>query len=338
MMAVPRPGIAIAMEIRSLPAAALLYAGLLRREAVGDAAIVVTDLDAGPDDVPAGSLGACVTAVVVGLTDADDPPDHALAPLCDVVLARSDLVALDAIEAMVATCPVASRSLAVLLRGAEHRSLEDGLVAESAVYSALQGGPEFARWRAGRPPKPRRADMTPVVVEHSQGTMDIILDRPRVRNALDTAMRDALVDAFEVAALDASVTAVHLRGSGPSFCAGGDLDEFGSFADPASAHLVRLDRSVARSIAAIADRVVAHLHGACVGSGIELPAFAQTVLADPTTTIALPELSLGLVPGAGGTVSITRRIGRHHTALLALTGLPIDAETALRWGLVDSIE
>ena len=107
--------------------------------------------------------------------------------------------------------------------------------------------------------------------------------------------------------------------------------------DPATAHLVRLQQSAGRSIAMLADRVTAHLHGACIGSGIELPAFAGTVVAAPSARISLPEVSLGLVPGAGGTVSIPRRIGRHRTALLALTGEVIDAETAHGWGLVDDV-
>jgi enoyl-CoA hydratase/carnithine racemase len=99
-----------------------------------------------------------------------------------------------------------------------------------------------------------------------------------------------------------------------------------------------MTRSPARAMAAVADRLVAHLHGACFGSGIELPAFAARVVARPDTVVGLPELSLGLIPGAGGTVSVTRRIGRHRTAWLALTGRTIDAATALEWGLVDEIE
>ena len=74
-----------------------------------------------------------------------------------------------------------------------------------------------------------------------------------------------------------------------------------------------------------------------MGSGIELAAFAHRVVAHPDTRIALPELGLGLVPGAGGTVSVTRRIGRHRTMLLALSPEPIDATTARSWGLVDEI-
>jgi enoyl-CoA hydratase/carnithine racemase len=60
-------------------------------------------------------------------------------------------------------------------------------------------------------------------------------------------------------------------------------------------------------------------------------------VARPDFTAALPEVQLGLIPGAGGTYSITRRVGRHRTALLALSGGRLDAATALRWGLVDAI-
>jgi enoyl-CoA hydratase/carnithine racemase len=79
------------------------------------------------------------------------------------------------------------------------------------------------------------------------------------------------------------------------------------------------------------------MHGAAMGAGIEVPAFAHWVMAQPSTAIALPELKLGLVPGAGGTVSLPRRIGRHRTAWLALTGRVIDPKTALEWGLIDEI-
>src|SRR3546814_13586288 len=101
-------------------------------------------------------------------------------------------------------------------------------------------------------------------------------------------MRDQLVEAFRLVALDDSISEVHLRGAGQSFCAGGDLDEFGSFPDPAVAHLVRLQQSAGRAIAAVADRTTAHLHGSCAGSGIELPAFAGTVVARRDTRIPPP--------------------------------------------------
>lgn len=170
------------------------------------------------------------------------------------------------------------------------------------------------------------------------GRIDVVLSRPEVHNAYDRAMRDGLVDALAVAAGDPDVAEVHLFGEGRSFCSGGDLDEFGTRPDPATAHLVRLTRSAARLMHELSARIVVHLHGACMGSGIELPAFAGRVLAARDTRIALPELEIGLIPGAGGTVSLPRRIGRHRTAWLALSGAPIDTGTAVAWGLVDGLE
>jgi enoyl-CoA hydratase/carnithine racemase len=267
-----------------------------------------------------------------------DGPDEASWPRALDLVVSADDDSLDAVLATVADRPLASCAYALLLRGTAGRDLAGGLVAESTTYSMLQAGPEFAAWRAERPRRTRVGpDGDPVLVDRVGDTLVVTLHRPHVRNALDTPMRDALVDALAIAHADPSIAGVELRGAGPAFCAGGDLDEFGSFADPVSAHLVRLERSVGRSIAGLGDRVTAYVHGACYGSGIELPAFAARVVADPGATFALPELRLGLVPGAGGTVSVTRRIGRHRTAWLGLSGRALDAHTAHRWGLVDEV-
>ena len=174
---------------------------------------------------------------------------------------------------------------------------------------------------------------------HREGPRLILtLTRPERRNALDARMRDELSEGIAVAAADPGITVVELRGEGPAFCAGGDLDEFGSRSDPASAHVLRLQRSIGRELSHLGARTTAYVHGACVGSGIELAAFADRVVAAADTRIALPEIGLGLVPGAGGTVSLTRRIGRLRTAWLAFSGRTIDAATALDWGLVDDVE
>jgi hypothetical protein len=238
---------------------------------------------------------------------------------------------LDAIIATVERAPLAATALALLLRhGAD-------LVTESATYSALQAGPEFRAWRDATPLRRRDAPTRPTVaVERDGDELRVELDRPEVRNALGVQMRDELLDALAIADADPDLH-VTISGRGPAFCAGGDLDEFGTFPDPATAHLIRLERSIGAVVARLADRTTVQLHGASYGSGIELAAFAGRVIAHPATTIALPELGLGLVPGAGGTVSLPARIGRHRTALLALTRQPIDAPTALAWGLVDGL-
>jgi 1,4-dihydroxy-2-naphthoyl-CoA synthase len=225
-----------------------------------------------------------------------------------------------------------------LLRAAPARSVSDGLVAESAAYSVLQSGPEFAAWRSANPPRTERDDGRRVRVDRAGDTVVITLTRPKRLNALDAQMRDELVEALALAAADPEIRSAEWRGEGKSFCAGGDLDEFGSRADPASAHLVRLQRSVGRVLAQLDKPTVTYLHGPCMGSGIELAAFTSTVVGSPDTTLALPEIGLGLVPGAGGTVSLTRRIGRLRTAWLAFSAEPIDVTTAKEWGLVDRIE
>lgn len=292
---------------------------------------------------------ALPAVVVVVAADARCLPAEAF-QAADVVLAEDETAGipftappggvqagLDALGAALAANPVAGTALALLLRSSASLAVPAGLVAESATYSALQAGAEFHRWRSGRAARGPEPGTDRVVVERSGSELRITLSRPGRRNAVDWRMRDALTAALADAARQPSLQVV-LTGAGPDFCAGGDLDEFGSRPDPATAHLVRLTRSPAMLLHQLSARTTAYLHGACLGAGIELPAFARRVTAAEDTRFALPELGLGLVPGAGGTVSVTRRIGRWRTAYLALTGLSFTAEDALRWGLIDEIQ
>jgi enoyl-CoA hydratase/carnithine racemase len=270
----------------------------------------------------------------------EGPLDAALARLVsrfDVVVATPR--ALERAIAAAAAQPLAAQTLMQLLRLSEGRPTGDALVAESLAYATLQAGPAFARWLAARPPpRPRaRPDEPAVRVARVEGELEIALNRPAVRNAFSKEMRDALCEALRLAHCDASVVRVRLLGEGPDFCSGGDLDEFGSAPDPATAHAVRTTRSPGRLLHAIASRCEAVVHGHCVGAGVELPAFAAQVVARPDASFRLPELAMGLVPGAGGTASLPLRIGRQRTAWLALSGEAIDAETAFDWGLVDRI-
>ncbi|ART74123.1 enoyl-CoA hydratase [Mycobacterium dioxanotrophicus] len=216
-----------------------------------------------------------------------------------------------------------------------------GLITESLAYSTLQAGPEFARWLTERGPATVPLLPDPVQAERDGNTLRVRFNRPQRHNAFSTDARAALLEALEVARLDSSVDEVVLSGNGRSFCSGGDLAEFGSFDDPASAHLARTRHSPAlvfdELTARLGRRCRARVHGQVLGSGLEMAAFFGWVSADAQATLGLPELALGLIPGAGGTVSITRRIGRWRTAYLVLSGRTIDAATALDWGLVDEI-
>lgn len=262
-------------------------------------------------------------------------------PAFDVVV-ESD-AALAQVAGAAARTPIAAATCVQLLRLGAWHELEAGLVAESLAYATLQGGPEFAAWlaarraaRAGRLPG-GAPEAPPLRLAREGERLRITLDRPARRNAFSAAMRDALVEALALAAEDAALREVVLEGAGAAFCAGGDLDEFGTRPDPATAHAVRTTRSAARALAACAPRVTALVHGACFGAGLELAAFAGRVRVREGARLALPELAMGLVPGAGGTVSLPRRIGRQRTAWLALTGAELDAATALAWGLADEL-
>ncbi len=241
-----------------------------------------------------------------------------------------------ALVASMTAHPQAAFTTAGLLRLTAQVGIGEGLTAESLAYSLLLGGREFAAWRAARPRReiPEDAE-SPVLTERLGDSLQIRLNRPARRNAFSAALRNGLLEALALAEADPSISVVELTGAGPCFCAGGDLDEFGTAGDLVAAHAVRLRASAALAVSRIAERVHPVLHGACVGAGIEVPSFAQRISAKPDAWFQLPELKMGLLPGAGGTVGITRRIGRWRTAYLALSGEPVNLETALAWGLVD---
>lgn len=216
-----------------------------------------------------------------------------------------------------------------------------GVLTESLAYSTLQAGPEFERWLRERGPVDMPEFAEPVRAVRDGDTLRIAFDRPQRHNAFSTDARAALLEALTVARLDPSVTEVVVSGNGPSFCSGGDLAEFGTFTDPSSAHLARTRHSPALALDALTARLGracrAEVHGRVLGSGLEMAAFCGWVSARADAVFGLPELGLGLLPGAGGTVSVTRRIGRWRTAYLVLSGHTVDAATALAWGLVDEI-
>jgi hypothetical protein len=309
--------------------------------ALTDLPIVVVNLDGDTPESASTSLPtetlSGLPCVFVGLAA---PPLSAsatrISSRLDLLIADGNTGLLEEVVQAVRMNPLAAVSLALLLRQELYERPVGGLVAESASYSALQAGPEFARWLAARSSHAPAQDGERVIVRREGATLHLVLARPERRNAVDAKMRDALHEALLLALAQPELRVV-LSGSGPAFCSGGDLAEFGSATDPARAHIVRLTHSLARLLLQVGTRTEARVHGACIGAGIELPAFAGRVVGQRDAFFGLPELEMGLIPGAGGTVSLPRRIGRQRTLLLALSRRRIDAPTALRWGLVDAI-
>jgi enoyl-CoA hydratase/carnithine racemase len=246
--------------------------------------------------------------------------------------------AMAALRTAVNRSPRAAVALAGLVRATSELGARAGLMAEAATYSTMLGGSEFRRWLDGRDRRPVAQCEQPVLTERRGDALLVLLNRPDRHNAMNAAMREALMDALAVPMVDPTIRSIELRGAGPSFGCGGDLDEFGMATDLAAAFVVRLDRGPWRLLHRLRERTHAHLHGACIGAGLEMAAFAGSVTAAADTRLQLPEVSMGLVPGAGGTVSVVRRIGRWRSAWMMITGAPVPVATALRWGLIDAVE
>ena len=267
---------------------------------------------------------------------AGDGAGNPLGAACDLVVAddAEAQLLIDNIE----RTPLAAMTLVHVLRATELLPITQGLLVESMGFATLQAGPEFQGWLAARE-RVRSVGSTgpPLRIERAGSALTITLARPQRRNALSMEMRDALVEALELVASDPAIETAVIEADGPDFCTGGDLSEFGTAPDPASAHAVRSTRLPAAALVACRHRVDFRLHGACIGAGAELAAFGRRVTAAADTWFRLPELGFGLIPGAGGCVSLVRRIGRQRTTWLAISGERIDAATALTWGLVDSV-
>jgi enoyl-CoA hydratase/carnithine racemase len=309
----------------------------------------VVDLSEPPPVVAAGPTGVVVATGDVTAPHAEYWCEHASFTLTEhpsddrrVITVPSVSDAVAALESRCRRWPVAAAVGDDVLRAVDAGApAYAGVIAESLAYSTLQAGAEFQAWLADRGPKTPPALPDPVLVDREGGILRVRFNRPARHNAFSTDARAALLDGLEVARLDPSVTDVVLSGTGPSFCSGGDLAEFGTFTDPAAAHLARTRHSPALVLDALrrrlGGRLRAEVHGQVLGSGLEMAAYCGRVVAHPESVLKLPELELGLIPGAGGTVSITRRIGRWRTAYLFLSGAVLDAATAHRWGLVDEV-
>jgi len=241
----------------------------------------------------------------------------------------------DAIQAMLAH-PATACVAAQLLRR-PHPDRSAARLAESLAYATLQAGPDYRNWLESRGSRVRTDNTPRVALDDYGDTVRLTLTRGRLHNLLDRQMRDELAEAFITIAADQQPRLVIWTAEGPTFCAGGDPAEFGSAPDPLQGHLVRTVADLAPLLDPLAERMRVEIDGPCVGAGIELAAICHSIVATPRSTFRLPEISMGLIPGAGGTVSIPLRIGRHRSLEWLLTGATLDAVTALGWGLIDEI-
>lgn len=166
--------------------------------------------------------------------------------------------------------------------------------------------------------------------------VELILDRPEAYNALSTAMAQEVAAATAALAADEDVRAVVLSSaSEKAFCVGADLKERNSYSDADLMAQRPHFRACFTGILELPVPTVAAVHGFALGGGLELALSCDLLVADETAVLGLPEVTVGVIPGGGGTQLLTRRIGSSRAADLVFTGRRLDVDEAERIGLVD---
>lgn len=169
----------------------------------------------------------------------------------------------------------------------------------------------------------------------ARGVATITLNRPERLNAINMAMRDLLWTYLEACRDTPDVKLILFRGEGRAFSAGADISEFGSAPSVMQSRRARHDRDLWSLLFGHRCITVARMHGFCFGAGLELPLCCDVRIASTDATFALPEVTLGYIPSAGGTQTLPRTIPPGMAAQMILSGEPIDAEAAVSWKLVD---
>ncbi|MCX4669506.1 enoyl-CoA hydratase-related protein [Streptomyces sp. NBC_01381] len=167
---------------------------------------------------------------------------------------------------------------------------------------------------------------------------ELVLDRPKAMNAVSTEMARSIGAACAALADDRDARVVVLTSTHErAFCVGADLKERNSFSD---AELVR-QRPTARAaytgVLELPMPTVAAVHGFALGGGFELALACDLIVADPTAVVGLPEVSVGVIPGGGGTQLLPRRVGAARAAELVFTARRVEAGEARELGLVDQL-
>ncbi|WP_259312249.1 enoyl-CoA hydratase/isomerase family protein [Capillimicrobium parvum] len=167
-----------------------------------------------------------------------------------------------------------------------------------------------------------------------RGVATVTIQRPEKRNAITLEMRQVIMRTLESLALDASVRVIVITGSGDlAFSAGGDIPQFAEYPPHQLTNLAQTMGAPERC----PQPVIAAIDGLCFGGGLELALACDYRLATVRSSFGFPEITLGALPGSGGTQRAVRMLGMSRAKRLVLTGERIDAATAEDWGLVSQV-
>lgn len=180
------------------------------------------------------------------------------------------------------------------------------------------------------------ADLVTLDID-DRGVATITLNRPQQLNAINMAMRDLLWEYLHAVDGLPDARVILFRGNGRAFSAGADISEFGTAPSVMASRAARHERDVWWALLNHRCVTVARMHGFCFGAGLELPLCCDLRIASDDATFGLPEVTLGYIPSAGATQTLPRLIPPGVAAGMIISGEPLDAEAAARWGLVDDV-
>jgi len=183
-----------------------------------------------------------------------------------------------------------------------------------------------------------RVATEPLLMTVDEKVALVTLNRPEVGNAFNDAIRRQLPELLEQLDRDDSCAVILIHGAGDrGFCVGADIKEARTIGSSVQERRRLFDNAWIDRVGRIAKPVVAAIHGYCLGGGLELAMACDIRVAAPGAVFGLPETGLGLIPGGGGTQRLPRLVGLGRALDLMLTGERIDAEHALRIGLVSRL-
>lgn len=166
----------------------------------------------------------------------------------------------------------------------------------------------------------------------------VTLNRPKVMNIHNMAMRDDMIEVLNAIMIDEEIRVVVFKGAGDkAFCAGADLSEFLTAPPPTMARQVRFGTDLWGLFLKVPQPLLAAVHGYVLGSGIEIALCCDIVISGEDARFGLPEVGLGIIPAAGGTQTVPRAVGRGRALEMLLTNRWVNASEALQIGLVNTV-
>ncbi|NJP42648.1 enoyl-CoA hydratase-related protein [Actinacidiphila epipremni] len=174
------------------------------------------------------------------------------------------------------------------------------------------------------------------VERHGARVAELVLDRPRAMNAVSAAMAGSIAAACAALAADRTVSVTVVSSSAEkAFCVGADLKERNALSDAELGRQRPLARAAYTGVLDLPMPTVAAVHGYALGGGYELALACDVIVADGTAVVGLPEVSVGVIPGGGGTQLLPRRVGAARAAELVFTARRVEAAEAASLGMID---